>query len=245
MKVTVIGYWGGFPGVKEATSGYLLQHDGFHLLLDCGSGVLAQLQAFINVEELDAVLLSHYHHDHVADIGPLQFGRLVKTYLKSNMESLPIYGHALDSDKFNHLTYKNATTGIAYDPDQTLKIGPFMIEFIETKHPVTCYAMRITAGDTVVVYTADTSMFPELVAFSKGADLLISECSLYQEQDGLPMGHMNSVDVGQLANDADVSELLLTHLPHYGDHQDLLHQAKEIYHGKIALASTGWTWGCK
>ena len=44
MKMTVVGFWGGFPEAGEATSGYLFEHDGFLLLVDCGSGVLAQLQ---------------------------------------------------------------------------------------------------------------------------------------------------------------------------------------------------------
>lgn len=91
MKWTVIGYWGGYPGEKEATSGYLLEHDGYRLLVDCGSGVLAQLQSFISVRDIDAVILSHYHHDHVADIGPLQFARLIESMTNGVLPELPIY----------------------------------------------------------------------------------------------------------------------------------------------------------
>ena len=65
MKMTVVGFWGGFPEAGEATSGYLFEHDGFLLLVDCGSGVLAQLQKYITPSHIDAVVLSHYHHDHV------------------------------------------------------------------------------------------------------------------------------------------------------------------------------------
>ena len=49
MKMTVVGFWGGFPEAGEATSGYLFEHDGFRLLVDCGSGVLAQLQKYNTV----------------------------------------------------------------------------------------------------------------------------------------------------------------------------------------------------
>ncbi len=63
MKMTVVGFWGGFPEAGEATSGYLFEHDGFRLLVDCGSGVLAQLQKYITPSDIDAVVLSHYHHD--------------------------------------------------------------------------------------------------------------------------------------------------------------------------------------
>ncbi len=69
MKVTVIGCCGGFPAANEATSGYLFQSGGYSLLVDCGSAVLSKLFAYVPAEELDAVILSHYHHDHIADIG--------------------------------------------------------------------------------------------------------------------------------------------------------------------------------
>lgn len=80
MKMTVVGFWGGFPEAGEATSGYLFEHDGFRLLVDCGSGVLAQLQKYITPSHIDAVVLSHYHHDHVADIGVLQYARLINYF---------------------------------------------------------------------------------------------------------------------------------------------------------------------
>lgn len=87
MKMTVVGFWGGFPEAGEATSGYLFEHDGFRLLVDCGSGVLAQLQKYITPSDIDAVVLSHYHHDHVADIGVLQYARLITSVTKGNYRS--------------------------------------------------------------------------------------------------------------------------------------------------------------
>ena len=47
MKLTIIGFWGGYPKKNGASSGYLLEHDGFNLLIDCGSGVLAKMQNMI------------------------------------------------------------------------------------------------------------------------------------------------------------------------------------------------------
>ena len=87
MKMTVVGFWGGFPEAGEATSGYLFEHDGFRLLVDCGSGVLAQLQKYITPSDIDAVVLSHYHHDHVADIGVLQYARLITSATKGQLRN--------------------------------------------------------------------------------------------------------------------------------------------------------------
>lgn len=245
MKWTVVGYWGGYPGVKEASSGYLLEHDGFRLLVDCGSGVLAQLQAFTAVKDLDAVILSHYHHDHVADIGPLQFARLVESYTNEMLPELPVYGHTLDTDGFSRLTHDSFTKGHAYDPDKKLQIGPFKISFLKTKHPVPCFATRFEAGNHSIVYTADSSYLPEFVSFAKGADLFVSECNFYADQDGAKAGHMNSHDAAGIARDAGAGELLLTHLPHFGNHEDLVEQACEVFSGKVSLARIGWRWAGK
>ncbi len=242
MKLTVVGFWGGYPAVNSATSGYLVEHDNFKLLIDCGSGVLAQLQNYIEVTELDAVILSHYHHDHVADIGPLQFARLISFYMGKSVTQLPIYGHQEDMLGFSALNHKEYTKGIAYNPSKPLEVGPFKIEFLKTTHPVPCYAMKVSTNDGSFVYTADTSYQESFIPFTKGADLLICECNLYAHQDGKAAGHMNSHDTAKVAQGADVPQLLLTHLPHFGTVEQLVEEAASIYKGKIDLAYKGFSW---
>jgi ribonuclease BN (tRNA processing enzyme) len=243
MKLTVIGYWGGYPAAGEATSGYLVQSDGFNLLLDCGSGVLSQLQNYIKPEELDAIVLSHYHADHVADIGVLQYSLLIQSFLQEGIKTLPIYGHPYDQAGLLSLTHQQHTRGIAYDPQKELKVGPFSIQFLRTKHAAVCYAMRITDGRNTIVYTADTAWIPELVPFSRNTDLLIAECNFYKGMDGSGPGHMTSEDCGKLAAQSEANQLLLTHLPHFGQLSQLVTEAKEVYNNKVELASSGWTWG--
>src|SRR4029077_6322872 len=60
----------GNPG--EACSGYLVSAGGSRILLDCGPGVLSSLLAR-DAAPLDAIVLSHLHYDHVADLIPLGF----------------------------------------------------------------------------------------------------------------------------------------------------------------------------
>jgi ribonuclease BN (tRNA processing enzyme) len=72
--------------------------------------------------------------------------------------------------------------------------------------------------------------------------LYVSECNFYADQNGKAAGHMNSIDAGTIAKEAGVGELLLTHLPHFGNHEDLVQQAQEVFPGKVDLARTGWTW---
>lgn len=239
MKLTTIGFWGGYPKVNEASSGYLLQHENFHLAIDFGSGVLSKIQNFIEPEELHGVILSHYHSDHTADIGVLQHARLIQSYLGKELNTLPIYGHRLDEEEFAKLTYKNITLGVEYDGQKPLNIGPFWIEFLRTRHPAPCYAMRFTAGGKTLVFTGDTAFTEELVQFSKGADVLLCECNFYGTQSGEGAGHMNSFNAGTLAQNAEVKSLILTHLPHYGDLTLLVKEARQKYDGPIQLAFYG------
>ncbi|WLD95337.1 MBL fold metallo-hydrolase [Alkalihalobacillus sp. AL-G] len=243
MKVTVVGCWGGFPKVKEATSGYLIQEEGFNLLVDCGSGVLSQLQSYIGIDSIDAVLLSHYHHDHIADIGPLQFARLVKSQTgEEQLPELPVYGHRFNETEFQRLTYKTYTKGEEYNPALSIMVGPFKVSFLQTKHPVPCYAMLIEGKESKVVYTADSAYQDSFVSFCHGSDLLLCECNLYKGMDGTSIGHMTSEDAGRLASEANVGKLILTHLPHFGEVEQLVVQAKEHYNGDVELASSGLVW---
>ncbi|NGP44479.1 MBL fold metallo-hydrolase [Bacillaceae bacterium SIJ1] len=242
MKVTVLGIWGGFPGAGGATAGYLFEYDHYRLLVDCGSGVLAQLQKHIKLETLDAVVLSHSHHDHVADIGPLHFSSLVHQRIEWRDHPLTIYTAPVDTPYISSLVEEPFTKVVHYDPEDELNIGPFQIRFSKTAHPVSCQAMRITAAGTEVGYTADTSWLDKWPLFFKNVDLLIAECSFYDGQDGQKAGHLTSTDCGHLAAEANVGELILTHLPHYGDHETLLSEAEAVFQGNVQIASTGLVW---
>ncbi len=241
MKCTIIGYWGGYPAAGGATSAYLLEENNFKLLIDAGSGALSKLQHYTEASELDAVILSHYHHDHVADIGVLQYARLVSSYITGQKNILPIYGHTANDSSFAALTH-HFTKGVAYDPEEMLEVGPFQITFIETKHPVPCYGMRITNGEHVIVYTADTAYQKNWADFAKGADLLITDCNFYADQDGAAAGHMTSKEGAMIAEEANVKQLILSHLPQYGELDQLVREAKQWYSGPVRLAAEGLVW---
>ena len=86
MKLTILGNNGPFPAAAGACSGYLLRHNGKNILIDCGNGVLANLQRFIHFEELDAIVLTHLHSDHVSDMNVLRYALQIK---RKRRRSLP------------------------------------------------------------------------------------------------------------------------------------------------------------
>ncbi|SDC44410.1 Ribonuclease BN, tRNA processing enzyme [Pelagirhabdus alkalitolerans] len=241
MKLTTVGFWGGYPEQGEATSSFLIEKDGFKLLVDAGSGALSQLPKYTDPYSLDAVILSHYHHDHIADVGVLQYHMLVQNGVRQAERVLPIYGHNHDKASFDSLTHQ-FTTGVAYNPETTLNLGPFEIQFMPTEHPVTCFAMRITDGEDTIVYTADSSYLDGFIEFSEGADLLITDCNFYDGQDGSAKGHMNAKECAHIANHANVDTLVLSHHPHFGDRSQLVPEARRYFNGQVVLAHSGYTW---
>lgn len=227
MKLTALGVWGGYPTRDAGTTSYLLQsEEGFNLLLDAGSRAVTELEHELSPNDLDAIILSHYHEDHIADLGALRQYRQLQTV---KPEILPIYGHQENEYEFSKLSLENVSEGIAYDVENGTSVGPFDIQFLRTVHPVICYAMRIVERATgqVLVYTGDTGYFAGLVDFSKEADILLADVYFFKDKAKMP-NHLSSVEAGEIAAQANVKKLILTHLPQVGDLQVLREEAQEV-----------------
>lgn len=112
MKLTTLGCWGAYPYKDGGTTSYLVtSEDGFQLLMDCGSRAVTELEKEISPLDLDAVIISHYHPDHVADLGVLR--HYFQLYPKHLWEPkiLPIYGHTEDEQEFAKLTLDGVSQG--------------------------------------------------------------------------------------------------------------------------------------
>lgn len=241
MELTILGFMGGYPAKGVGTSSYLLESEDFHLLIDIGSNAVLALEEQMDPLDIDAAILTHYHPDHIADLGILQHVFLLKNRKDGKEKKvLPIYGHA-ESELEKLRTHPKVTEGIDYTENEKIEIGPFHIEFLRTVHPVPCFALQITEIKTRkrMVFTADSGYLEDFIAFSKNADLLLADTNFFRDEDHPPI-HMTSQEVGELAKAANVKELVLTHLPPEGDWKKLLEEAQEAA-GKVhvTLAEQG------
>lgn len=239
MKITVLGPWGAYPKAGEATAGYLLEYNNRNLLIDCGSGVLAQLQKIIPLHKLDGVLISHRHHDHVADLGCLQYACLIDTDLGRRKVELPLY---LAEERGRELLYKTlkGTRVRRITAEDRLAEGDLKVRFFRTYHEAYCVGMIFDHQGKRVVYTADTSYDDTLIKACRDADVLIAETSFYaQMSDANKYGHMNALEVGKLAAAAGVRKVVLTHLPHFGDIDQLAEEVRTVFDGDIVTAYCG------
>jgi ribonuclease BN (tRNA processing enzyme) len=231
MKLTVLGCLGAYPYKGEGTTGYLLESEGYHLLLDVGSTTLIQLEKILDPLALDAVILSHYHHDHIADLGVLQY--YWQLFPKeAERKVLPIYGHGRDTVHFNELTMAGVSEGHDYLQTKQLELGPFSVTFMETIHPVTCYAMRFVENSTgkIFVFTGDSGYLENFVDFAQDADLFLADTYLFAGNER-HKAHFTSQESGEIAAAAKVKKLVLTHLPQHGDLEQLKEEAATAANG--------------
>nr|WP_319219199.1 MBL fold metallo-hydrolase [uncultured Trichococcus sp.] len=228
MELTILGCMGGYPTKDIGTTAYLLTADGFRLLIDVGSNALLSLEHHLDPLDLDALILTHYHADHIADLGVLQYTFQLKEPAEGKSKKiLPIYGHA-ESEFFRLLEMPGVSEGIAYAPEEILELGPFRIRFLKTIHPVPCYALRIQeiATGKVFVFGADSAYLAAFVPFVKDADLFLADANLFNGNER-HHAHMTAGEVGAIAEAAAVKQLILTHLPQKGELSVLLDQAQE------------------
>ncbi len=64
-KLTMLGTGNAFSHSADNPSAFLLEHDGYKMLLDCGPSILPSLYRMgVNPDLIDAIYISHLHPDH-------------------------------------------------------------------------------------------------------------------------------------------------------------------------------------
>lgn len=240
MRLTVVGCSGSHPGPDSACSCYLVEHDGFRLVLDLGNGSLGPLQRFIDPSEIDALYLSHLHGDHWLDLVPLAHVR--RHQPDADVRVLPVMAPVAERGRiagaFGRPASELDDVFAFADPADAL-IGPFTVKLIRTVHPVETHAIRLTAEGKSIVYTADTGPFAALAEFARGADLLLAEAGFDEGSDHPPAMHLTGADDGRLASDANVGQLVVTHVAPWDDPLAALAAASAIFVGPVTLARPG------
>ena len=244
MKLTVVGCSGSAPGPKSAASCYLVEHDGYRLVLDLGNGAFGALQNVADPDTVDAVFLSHLHADHCLDIAPFVVwhrysGRASKT-------AVPLYA-PVAAERRLALAYDADGDGITDVFDfvpvgpGSFSLGPFEVTLARTAHPIECYAIRLAADGRSLVYTGDTGPCDRVVELARGADVLLAEAA-HPPGGDMPEGlHLTGREAGEHAAAAGVGRLLLTHIPAWVDEIGQLFAASAVF-SETELVRSGATY---
>jgi ribonuclease BN (tRNA processing enzyme) len=209
LRLEILGFRGAAP-LGGACPAYLVTTETTKILLDCGPGATERLHARGLLGELDAIVISHPHMDHVLDLVPLS-GEVIDTV--SGHPRTPLH---VPQGSEPTLTALGAAFGepdrIAtsfalrpYAPADVLRIGDLTLSFAPTAHAQPCNAMRVTDGERTLLYGADGAPSDALTQLAQGADLLLLEAS------GDHPNHSTAAQSRALA-DAVGARVVLTHL---------------------------------
>ncbi|HEY5397910.1 MAG TPA: MBL fold metallo-hydrolase [Trebonia sp.] len=242
MKITVLGGCGAWPTADQACSGYLVEHAGFRLVLDPGYATLPQLLKYAAAEQVDAVLITHGHPDHCADLNPLLRARALGA---APPPALPVHTLpgavdpvlALDNPRMLADAYelREFTAGRRFE------VGPFQVDTWALPHWVPNAGMRLTAGGRVLAYTGDTGPSPDIAVMARDADVLLAEATFPDHE--LPAGDApylsTARQAGEHAARADAGRLVLTHLWPGTDPSAAHTAARRAYSADVDIATPG------
>ncbi len=238
LSVTVLGCSGSYAGPGEACSGYLVRSPGATVVVDLGSGTLANLQAHVEVADVDAVVLTHSHPVHWSDLPIL---RNAMRYILG-LADLPVYGTAptLDAALAVSGDLEPTLRWTSVDGASTVTVGDQRLRFSRTDHPVETLAVRVDAGERSLLYTADTGPGWEPGPVGEGVDLLLAEATLPPSHEGT-VQHLSGRQAGAMARAIGAGRLVVTHVSPGLDDEDQRRAAEAAFTGPVDVASTGAT----
>ncbi|MBI4961865.1 MAG: MBL fold metallo-hydrolase [Desulfomonile tiedjei] len=245
MEITILGSGTATPSLERNASGLCVRGSGSWTLVDMGPGTVRRMcEAGIDSKWIDAILITHFHPDHVSDLVPFLFA--------SNYE----YG-VVRSDPFHLIgptgleQFYRALVGVYGDwivpkgdrlvlremdarAPGSLELDGFIIRSSPAVHSFPSLHYRIEADGVSVTVSGDTDFSEGLIDLARGTEILICECSMPDELK--QPGHLVPSEAGLIAEQAPAKKLVLTHFYPPCDDVDVVKQAARVYSGEIVKA---------
>jgi ribonuclease BN (tRNA processing enzyme) len=249
MRVTVLGSGTNLHPTRAA-AGYLVRTDHV-FLLDFGPRTLTNLiESGADRHTITHILFSHFHADHFADFVPFFFDAVIyckyqgghrppltligprgtKKLIGAMLENFPSF----DSAPFR-VTIREAS-------DRPFRLGDTRITPATVRHAphLHCLGYRVEYGGRAVGYSGDSLYCDSLVRLCTDTDLAILDCSFPENRPGA--GHLHAGQCGQVAQQAGVGQLLLSHFYPIAERYDVRAQAGQYFRGRIRMARDLFTW---
>jgi ribonuclease BN (tRNA processing enzyme) len=251
MHLVVLGSGTSVFHPRRAAAGFWLQTETGSMLLDCGSDAPHRMAAEnLDWLNLDAIWISHLHLDHCGGLAPFLFGLRHAPGIEQRTKPLKIFAcegarkflQAIDESHNYKLFQQRFPIEIqefSASEEKAFEMIPGLkAETFSTPHRRESLAIRLTdSNGKTVVYTSDTGYSEDVAQFSRGADLLILECSFYRDK---PIAtHLELTEAMSMAQIAEPRTLVLTHFYPEWDAVDLEAEAKKLWSGETIAARDG------
>ena len=247
LSLTILGSGTCVPSLERSACALLIEVDNSKLLLDIGSGTIRRLlENKTDIARISHILISHFHPDHTGELASFLFSSKYAS-IDARQTPLTLIGGKGLSAFFQSLeaTYRHWITlpsGLftimemdTFAKD-SLKYRDFSVTSMPVKHNDESIAYRIESrkGKTIV-YSGDTDVCNTLKEIAENADLLVCECS-FPDHMKVP-GHLTPSLAGEIATNANVGQLVLTHFYPQCRITEVEKQCRKTYKGPLTLAT--------
>jgi ribonuclease BN (tRNA processing enzyme) len=240
MRLIVLGSGTCVPSLRRSAPAYYLEAGKRQMLIDCGEGTMLQLaRVKRSYKEIDAVFLTHTHPDHISGISPF-IHALVATPLFRREKDLFLFGSRGLKKFYNQhigsLMGKPQSFSLeVIEIEDKVDFPPLYIFTTKTIHSKDSLAYRFEVGNKSIIFTGDADFDRGLIEFSKNSDLLVADCSFPESLKA--KGHMIPRECGQIAEEAGVKSLLLSHIYEVSDPDEKrVEECRKVFQGDIFLA---------
>ncbi len=240
-ELIILGSGTGVPSLKRASPGAVVLTERSRILIDSGPGTVRRmLKVGLTYQDIDLLLYTHIHPDHVSDLVPLLFackysshprekdllcigGPGFKRYFR---KVKGVYGRWIESE-----AYRFTIREIFKRPFRFQDVKIFARPMAHLPESVG-YRIEFENGRSLAV-SGDTDYCTEIVELASGVDLLVLECSF--PDDKKVEGHLTPLLTGRIAQESGCKKLLLTHFYPECDRSDILEACRQSYSGEILL----------
>ncbi|QWW20181.1 MBL fold metallo-hydrolase [Schaalia sp. 19OD2882] len=260
MELRIVGCTGSMSGPHSSASCYLVRARGmdpvtgvvrwWNLALDLGPGSFGQLWRHIDPVDLDAVVFSHCHADHMADVISLHVHR--RWGPAKGRAPIVVAGPAGTIDRIRDIDGCGPGEDYAGEfrvqeliAGQNVQIGPLSLVPSPAWHSVPAFGVRISGPDeadpfrtVTLFYTGDTDECDTILEGARGVDLLLTEVG-FTRADTARGIHMDGERAGRLATRAEVSAVVATHIQPWTPVEVALEEVRRTWSGPLVAAQAG------
>lgn len=242
MRVHVIGSSGTYPVPGRPAAGFLIEQSATRVWCDTGPGTLTAMP--IDADLVDAVVISHQHPDHCAD---LLIAFHAWNYRPEPRRSVPVYAPQSVWDRITGFLEKEPGSELyetfaftpVWDGDE-VAIGDLVVSFVEMDHSVPTVGSLWQANNRRLFYTADTGPAGEWRQHARDVNVMLSEASLQGASEDKEFSqHLTAGEAGAIAREVGAKKLVLTHIPPYLDVSLSVHEAELTFDRPVGLAVPG------
>lgn len=245
MDVVVLGSGTAVPVRDRFPAGYLVRHGSSVVCVDLGPGTLRRFaQAGHELDAISAVLLTHFHTDHCADLAALLFALRNPRYSKRERLSLRAAPGLADLLSGLSTTWPWCTAS-GYELD-AVEIGPgtvpvdgldeLSITAFSIEHTDASLGYRFEGPDgATAAFSGDAVFCDGVIEMARDVDFFVCDAA-FPSACPTP-GHMTATEAGRAAQLAGAKVLCLTHFYPECDGHDVAAEAQAEFEGRVVLAA--------